>query len=157
MIKEFYQKYKGRKIDFDGAYGAQCVDLFRQYAKECLRFPQTQRVTSAFEIFSKAEKDPITAAYYQIIPKIALLVQSEDIIIFKPTKNNPHGHIGIVLSADYAGFTLVEQDGYTQQGVQLKHYDDSYVMGALRPKKERLLKRPAAKKTSTLVSLLFFF
>ena len=32
-LEEFVNKYIGRKVDFDGAYGAQCVDLFRQYNK----------------------------------------------------------------------------------------------------------------------------
>ena len=32
--KDFYAKYKGKAIDADGVYGAQCVDLFKIYLKE---------------------------------------------------------------------------------------------------------------------------
>ena len=35
-LDEFVKKYENKKVDFDGVYGAQCVDLFRQYVKECL-------------------------------------------------------------------------------------------------------------------------
>lgn len=29
-IFEFIEKYLDKKVDYDGYYGAQCVDLFRQ-------------------------------------------------------------------------------------------------------------------------------
>ena len=32
--KAFYEKYNGVGVDYDGAYGVQCVDLFKQYADE---------------------------------------------------------------------------------------------------------------------------
>ena len=32
-LSEFIQKNIGCKVDFDGLWGAQCVDIFRQYAK----------------------------------------------------------------------------------------------------------------------------
>ena len=33
-IEEFINKYNGKKVDFDGVYGAQCVDLVRVYINE---------------------------------------------------------------------------------------------------------------------------
>ena len=33
-LTHFVKKYNGKKVYFDGAFGAQCVDLFRQYNKE---------------------------------------------------------------------------------------------------------------------------
>ena len=33
-LDEFINKYINTKVDFDGAFGAQCVDLFRQYCKD---------------------------------------------------------------------------------------------------------------------------
>ncbi|WP_252722587.1 hypothetical protein [Treponema phagedenis] len=35
-LDEFVKKYLGKKVDYDGHYGAQCVDLFRQYCKDVL-------------------------------------------------------------------------------------------------------------------------
>lgn len=34
--QEFYNKYNGVAVDYDGAYGAQCVDLFKQYSDDVL-------------------------------------------------------------------------------------------------------------------------
>ena len=30
-LDEFVKEYEGKKIDYDGSYGAQCVDLVRLY------------------------------------------------------------------------------------------------------------------------------
>ena len=35
-IEEFVKKNNGKKVDYDGVYGAQCVDLFRQYSLDVL-------------------------------------------------------------------------------------------------------------------------
>jgi hypothetical protein len=29
LLEDFVKKYNKKKVDFDGVYGAQCVDLFR--------------------------------------------------------------------------------------------------------------------------------
>lgn len=33
---KFIQKYNGKEIDYDGAYGVQCVDLIKQYIKDVI-------------------------------------------------------------------------------------------------------------------------
>ena len=40
LLDNFVKKYEGKKVDFDGAFGAQCVDLARQYWKEGLGIPE---------------------------------------------------------------------------------------------------------------------
>jgi len=36
---EFFQKYRGKFLDFDGAFGAQCTDPIKAYFKEVLGIP----------------------------------------------------------------------------------------------------------------------
>lgn len=36
--KNFVKKRLGKRVDYDGAYGFQCVDLAKQYISECLGF-----------------------------------------------------------------------------------------------------------------------
>ena len=38
-LAEFLNKYTGKKVDFDKVYGAQCVDLFRQYCQDVWQIP----------------------------------------------------------------------------------------------------------------------
>ena len=33
---QFINKYNGKQIDYDGAYGVQCVDLIKQYIKDVI-------------------------------------------------------------------------------------------------------------------------
>src|SRR3990167_5788394 len=39
-LQEFIAKYDGKGIDWDNAYGFQCMDLYRQYTRQC---PQAGR------------------------------------------------------------------------------------------------------------------
>lgn len=35
----FFLRWNGRRLDFDGAYGAQCVDVIKQYFQDVLKLP----------------------------------------------------------------------------------------------------------------------
>ncbi len=38
-LTQFIKKYLGTKVDFDGKFGPQCVDLPRKYCDEVLEVP----------------------------------------------------------------------------------------------------------------------
>src|SRR5574344_661086 len=66
-IDEFITKYSGKKVDFDGAYGAQCVDLFRQYCKDVLGLPHTGAVEGAEGLWNNYDKLPVEQKYFERI------------------------------------------------------------------------------------------
>lgn len=47
---DFVKKYLWKRIDFDGAYGYQCVDLIKLYMKECLGMKVPLTIGNAKEI-----------------------------------------------------------------------------------------------------------
>lgn len=49
-LTQFIKTYLGKKVDFDGMYGNQCVDLYRQYCKDVLNVPQSPSVPGAKDI-----------------------------------------------------------------------------------------------------------
>ena len=51
-LEDFIITYIGKKVDFDGSYGAQCVDLFRQYNKDVWGNPHTGAVKGAKDFLS---------------------------------------------------------------------------------------------------------
>lgn len=55
----FVNTYCRKKVDFDGAYGAQCVDLFRQYCKDVLGLPHTGAVEGAKDLWLKYDNLPL--------------------------------------------------------------------------------------------------
>lgn len=130
-FEEFLKKYLGKKIDFDGAFGAQCVDLFRQYNKEVWGNPRTEAVDGAKDIFLNYEKMPLEKKYLakKKVPIIG------DVVVFDKTEKNQFGHVAIVLGSVGVNSLLVfEQDGLKQDGAKIGIRDKSNILGYLRKK-----------------------
>ena len=133
-LEEFVKKYKGRKVDFDGVYGAQCVDLFRQYAKEGLDIPEHTGpcATSggAKDLFLDYDKMPVEKKYFTRSKGKAY--QPGDVLIWDRTEKNQYGHVAIFLA--YLGNSLLvfEQNGITQAGAEIQVRTRDNMLGYLR-------------------------
>ena len=130
-LDEFINKYINTKVDFDNAFGAQCVDLFRQYCKDVLNIPHTGAVEGAKDVFLNYDKLPLEQKYFKKYstnnPKPA------DVIIWNETKTNKYGHIAIVVSSLSNNKVLVfEQDGFKQDGAKLSIRTTENMLGILR-------------------------
>ena len=92
-LDDFVNKYKGKKVDFDGVYGAQCVDLFRQYVKECLGIAEHTGSCSttggAKDLFLDYNKMPIEKKYFSRITNKNYIVG--DVAIWDSTQSNKYG------------------------------------------------------------------
>lgn len=133
VLDEFVKKYEGKKVDYDGRYGAQCVDLFRQYCKDVLNVPHTGGVVGACELYTKYEAMPPEVKHFERIPyKAGMLPAAGDVVIFKPTTKNKFGHVAIVLSADNLSMTVLEQDGFAQTGTYITEHKYYNALGFLR-------------------------
>ena len=133
-LKEFTQKYVGQKVDYDGQYGFQCVDLFRQYCKDVLNIPHTGGVVGAKELYTRYEQMPLEQKYFERLPYPDSKPQRGDVVIFGATASNAYGHVAIVLDADHRVITVLEQDGLRQNGVHVGACDYTRVLGYLRKK-----------------------
>lgn len=130
-LEDFIKKYNGKKVDFDGAFGAQCVDLFRQYNKDVWGNPRTEAVDGAKDIFLNYEKMPLEKNYLakKKVPIIG------DVVVFDKTEKNQFGHVAIVLGSVGVNSLLVfEQDGLKQDGAKINIRDKVNVLGYLRKK-----------------------
>lgn len=129
-LEEFVKKYNGKKVDFDGAFGAQCVDLFRQYNKEVWGNPHTGAVEGARNLYLN----------YKIMPEeIKYLARSQkcmvgDAVVYDATENNKYGHVAIVVGILGDSLLLFEQDGFKQDGAKIGIRDKSNILGYLRKK-----------------------
>lgn len=133
-LEEFTQKYVGQKVDYDGQYGYQCVDLFRQYCKDVLNIPHTGAVVGAKELYTRYEQMPLEKKYFNRIAYEGVIPQVGDVVIFGATARNKYGHVAIVLDAGYRVITVLEQDGLRQNGVHVGAWDYTRVLGYLRKK-----------------------
>lgn len=132
-LDEFVKKYNGKKIDYDGRYGAQCVDVFRQYCKDVLKIPHTGGVVGAAELYTKYEAMPKEQQYFKCIPYTAgMQPEAGDVVIFGATKTNPYGHVALVLDSSSEEIAVFEQDGFKQDGAHVGSWDYARVLGFLR-------------------------
>ena len=92
-LEQFVEKYNGKKIDYDGRYGAQCVDVFRQYCKDVLNIPHTGGVVGASELYTKYEEMPREQRYFDKLVYAGGKPEAGDVVIFSPTKSNKYGHV----------------------------------------------------------------
>ena len=132
-LEQFVEKYNGKKIDYDERYGAQCVDVFRQYCKDVLAIPHTGGVVGAADLFTKYDAMPLEQKYFERIPyKAGMQPKAGDVVIFGSTKTNSYGHVAIVLGASTKEIAVFEQDGFKQDGAHVASWSYARVLGFLR-------------------------
>lgn len=129
---EFMKNYERKQIDYDGAFGSQCVDLFRQYGKEVLEIPvHTGAVEGAKDLYLNFDKMPLMQKYY----KKVYTPHKGDIVVFNKSETNEYGHVAIVVHATDRTLIVFEQDGFQQwKGSHFNFYDYQRVLGFLRRK-----------------------
>lgn len=131
-IDEFVMRYVGQKVDFDKVYGAQCVDLFRQYCYEVLELPHTGSVEGAKDLWLNYDILPLEKLYFD---KITKGPTTGDVVVYGPTRTNKYGHVAIVLgNMPGRDLLLFEQDGFKQDGAKIVVRDVDNLLGYLRRK-----------------------
>lgn len=132
--QEFFNKYNNKYIDFDGFYGNQCMDLYRQYVKEVLNIPQSPPVIGAADVWVTYLKDKFTAIKNTPagVPKFG------DIVVWANTLNG-YGHIGICQSASVWNFTSFDQNFPVGSPCHLQKHNYKHIIGWLRPIQQPVL------------------
>ena len=126
---EFVAKYNGKGIDFDGSFGNQCVDLYRQYVKEVLNLPQSPPVPSAKDIWNT-----YLAAHYDRIANTPSGVPQKGDIVIWGTGIGPDGHVGVFTSGDVWRFNSFDQNFPTGTLCHVQVHNYTGVLGWLRAK-----------------------
>ena len=133
-LEEFVKKYNGKKVDYDNAYGAQCVDLFRQYEKEGLGIPEHTGpcATSggAKDLFLDYNKMPVEKKYFYRSTQKNWI--PGDVLIWDQSPTNKYGHVAIFLAYLGNGLLVFEQNGITQAGAEIQIRTRDRLLGYLR-------------------------
>lgn len=132
-LADFINKYNGKKVDFDNAFGAQCVDLFRQYCREVLEIPHTGAVEGAKDLFLKYYKMEGERKYFSI--HSSGLFAFGDVAIWDGNEINKYGHVALFLAeVDRDNILVFEQNGLKQDGAKLAIRSKKNLLGVLRRK-----------------------
>lgn len=131
-LDEFVKNYEGKQVDYDGAFGAQCVDLFRQYSKEVLNISEhTGAVEGAKDLYLNFEKMPLMKKYFEKV----FTPRKGDIVIFDKTESNKYGHVAVVIFCTYKTLVVFEQNGFAQErGAYVKIRNFQKILGFIRRK-----------------------
>lgn len=127
-LQDFINKYKGKKIDWDGQFGAQCVDLYRFYVKEVWGKSQTPGVGGASQIFDSLKP----ADFYKERNTPAGIPKPGDVITWDENYTK-HGHVGVVVSADVKSITVFEQNNPLGGPCQIGTHSYNHIIGWFRP------------------------
>jgi len=127
-LDDFVKKYDGKGIDFDNKFSTQCVDLYRQYVKEVLGFPQSPSVEGAKDIW-----DTYLPEYYKRIENTPYGVPEKGDIVIWGTKIGKYGHVAIFLEGDAKKFKSFDQNYPTGTLCHIQEHTYTGVLGWLRP------------------------
>lgn len=132
-LEEFITKYTGKGIDFDGVYSTQCVDLYRQYVKEVLGFPQSPPVEGAKDIWTTYLPE-----YYDRIEKTPYNQPEKGDIVIWGDKIGKWGHVAIFIEGDNRKFKSFDQNFPIGSLCHIQEHTYNGVIGWLRPKYKKI-------------------
>ena len=133
-FEQFLTRYCGKKVDFDAAYGAQCVDLFRQYCRDVLDTPHTGAVDGAKELYEKYADLPVEKKYFTRLSKKAV-PECGYVAVWGGTSTNKYGHVALVICRLSPTSLLVfEQNGVLQDGAKFVERSTANLLGYLKYK-----------------------
>lgn len=127
-LNEFINKYNGKKLDFDGAYGAQCKDLFSAYNKEVIGNPN-YIVGDAYKLF-----DAAPASVYDKIKNTPTGVPQPGDIIIWDQGIGKYGHVAVFVEGDARTFRSFDQNFPLNSACHIQNHDYKAVIGWLRKK-----------------------
>jgi hypothetical protein len=110
--EDFINKYSEKYVDYDGAYGAQCVDLMRRYCKDVYKVDGYVAIPTrgnAKDIFKNFQGNKY---FKKILNTPKNVPQKGDIIFwgFYPTVTGLEGHVAIYHEGDVWTFTSIDQN-----------------------------------------------
>lgn len=127
-VDAFVTKWRGKAMDYDGAYGTQCVDLFNYYSRDVVK-ASFAPVGSAYQLYSIYDSSKYTRLSASTTPiKGDVAVWSSAL-----SGSGGHGHVAVVLSQVNSS-TLQVFDQLPGGVARVANFGKSNLLGYLRPK-----------------------
>jgi len=112
--QDWKDRWLNKPIDFDNAYGAQCVDVMRQYASDVHGITNIEGVRGAADFFTQhANRPNQRAAYFAIAYQEGLEAPQGAFIVWGANSGNGNfGHVAVCDASTQTGITILDQDGF---------------------------------------------
>ena len=130
--------YKGTKIDYDNAYGVQCVDLIKHYIKKVLG-TTPQSIGNAYQYWEKRNSKYISNLFVPVKNNKYTIPKTGDVFVRSSgynSKGERTGHIGVCTgNGNTEYFFAYEQNaGGTGEGMTLHRHTNWSSINFLRPR-----------------------
>jgi hypothetical protein len=137
-FRNFIKENIGKCLDYDKAYGGQCVDLFRYYCKDVLEIAQPRPVDGAAAFFENHGSDPVLRDNFTLIKNTPEAVpRYGDVVIWGRVRGNGYGHVAVFIHGDVGGFTSFDENWPTLGKCTETEHNYFDVLGWLRPKNQK--------------------
>lgn len=142
-MDKWVKKNLGRKIDYDGVYGVQCVDLIKHFVKNVLDV-EPESIGNAIEYYNKRKTSKYLTSNFKWIDNSRKFVpQKGDLCVF--TSKSGYGHISIATGQGSTSYFYSYDQNYPRSKhepmTKIKHTYSSF-LGVLRPKKQNKIVTP---------------
>lgn len=139
----------GRGIDYDGAYGVQCVDLAKHYIRNVLGIAP-QSIGNAIEYYNKRRTSSYLIKNFDWIDNTPSFIPKKgDLCVF--TSKSGNGHISVATGEGTTSYFYSYDQNFPKAKhepmTRIKHTYNSF-LGVLRPKNRVNIDRVSASKTS---------
>jgi hypothetical protein len=108
----FLRAYLNKGVDYDKAFGNQCVDIYRQYAYDngWAQYPPMGS-GGAKSIRAMPALDGKVGQTETDLPAVG------DVVIYDATQSNPYGHVAVCVATLPGCHIVIEQNGFDPQGL----------------------------------------
>ena len=138
-LQQFITKYNGKKVDWDNAYGGQCVDLFRFYVHEVLNLPQPKPVVGAADFWTNYDIDQnLKNNFEKILNTPVNVPKAGDVMIWSKKAGGGFGHVGVFIEGDVNRFKSFDQNWRALNVSEPTEHNYTNVLGWLRPREETM-------------------
>ena len=130
-LQQFIEKFNGKYIDFDGAYGAQCMDLMHYYCVQVLGLTDGRILAApgARDVFNNFDNIK-GKEFFERIPNTPQGVPKEGDIMF--WGYNPYGHVAVFIEGDANSFRSFDQNSPVGSPCHVQNHTYTNVLGWLR-------------------------
>lgn len=128
-VDAFKTKWLGKAADYDGAYGAQCVDLFNFYNRDVIGATRAA-VSYAYQLYDVYDSSKYTRVSASSAPK------KGDVAVYASTTpgSGGAGHVALVLGTSGSSLVVLQQNANGRMYVTQDNASKSNLRGYLRPK-----------------------
>lgn len=137
-FSEFIRKYEDKAVDYDGAYGVQCVDLAKLYIDKVIGV-KPQSIGNAHAYYDNYEDTYLKKYFNRIKYKKGVKPQRGDLVVWgvKYNGSSKYGHIAIATGEYNSNYIYTYDENYGGKRMHRVKHSYAGLSGYLRPKNQK--------------------